>query len=276
MDLFNSAIQYVLNHDIPRRILEDNFLPSKHSTERNRSLNDCLIEQVIRNKVMPDLNSIGGTLIDVPLYECPFTYDDSLNYRYHRIYSIDPKYTQNRSIFSVLRAYNNGIISATAGMTPFNAGYSSYQTSTTDEMISKQIMSRDRVIPFTDTDIEIVGPHTLRVVNTIMLAYNLTLECRVAYSSEFHELLPPYHLEFKKLVNLATKACIYRDLRLEMDMFKLDGGRELGTYKDYVDNYSNAAEDYQQQLDTRWRKLLLLGDARRAKKADWNSGMVTV
>lgn len=276
MDLFNNAVQFVLNNDIPKRILEDAFLPDKHSNQRNRSLTDCIIERVIRNKVMPDLSRIGGTLIDIPLYECPFSYDDTLNYRYHRIYEIDAKYTQNRPIYSVLRAYNNGVISATAGMTPFNAGYSTYQTSTVDEMMSKQIMSRDRMVKFSDADIEVVGPFSLRVTNTIMLAYNLTLECRIGYSSEFHELMPPYHHEFNLLVDLAVKSYIYRELRLDIDMFKLDGGRELGVYKDYVDSYSNAASDYQEQISKRWRKLLILGDARRAKKADWNAGMVTV
>lgn len=272
MELFNDTVRYVMNTDIPSKILEDAFMTNKHDPSRNRSIGDCLIERIILNKVMPDLNGIGGTLIDIPLYECPFEYDDTVEYRYHRIYRIDPKYTQNRPIHAVLRAYNNGVISAVGGTVAQGIGVTAYQSSDLDTMVRKQVNTLGRPIKFSDSDIELVGDYVLRVTNTIMLTYNLTLECRIKYSEQFHELNKPYHIEFFKLVNLATKAYIYRELRLQIDMYKLDGGRELGVYKEYIDNYADANDQYQEQLDTRWGKLLVLGDTRRNNKARWATG----
>ena len=275
MDLFNATVRHICNNDIPMMILEDTFLPPKNSTERNRSLADCIIEKIIKNKIMPELNAIGGTLIDVPLYKCPFEYDDTMQYRYHRIYEIDPQYTQNRIINAVLRAYNTGVISSAAGASPYGIGINAYQTSDIDEMVRKGIEPNQRAIKFSDAEIEIVGDNMLRVVNTIMMSYNLTLECRVGYSSEFHELSRPYHVEFFKLANIATKMYISRELRLKIDMFKNDGGREFGVYKDIVDEYQSAVTDYADEIK-RWSKLLILGDSRRNAKASWNSGRNTV
>lgn len=276
MDLFNDTVRYILNTDIPEPILEDAFLPAKNSTQRNRSLGDCIIEKIIKNKIMPELNAIGGTIVDVPLYKCRFEYDDTMQYRYHRIYEIDPQYTQNRVINSVLRAYNTGVISSSAGASPYGIGINAYQTSDVDEMVRKGIEPNGRVIKFSDAEIEICGDNMLRVVNTIMMSYNLTLECRVGYSSEFHEFARPYHIEFFKLANLATKAYIYRNMRLKIDMFKNDGGRELGVYKDIVDEFQSAAQDYDEQIDKRWGKILILADARRNAKSTWNAGRNTV
>lgn len=272
MDLFNDTVRYVTNTDIPSKILEDAFMTGKYDPSRNRSLGDCIIERVIKNKVMPDLNGIGGTLIDIPLFECPFEYDNTAQFRYHRIYRIDPKYTMNRPIHAVLRAYNSGIISSCGGGTAQGVGVTAYQTSGLDEMVRKQVNTLGRPVKFSDADIEVIGDYVLRVVNTIMLTYNLTLECRIKYSDEFHEFNKPYHIEFFKLVNLATKAFIYRELRMQIDMYKLDGGRELGVYKEYIEEYSSAAADYQEQIDTRWGKILVLADTRRNNKARWTTG----
>lgn len=276
MDLFNNAAQYVLNTDIPSRILEDAFLPAKHTSQRNRSLTDCIIERIIKNKIMPDLNRIGGTIIDVPLYKCNYIYDDTIEYRYHRIYTIDPALTQNRPILAVLRGYNNGVLSAQSGYASITSGFSTYKTSDADTLMQKQIGSHTAPVRFSNSDVEIIGHNKLRIINTMMVGYNITLECRVPYSDQFHELSAPWHIEFNQLVNLATKAYIYKELRLAIDMFKLDGGRELGVYKDYVDNYSSAGDDYLEQIKSRWGKLLIMADPRRARKANFSAGRISV
>lgn len=272
MDLFNDTVNYIMNTDIPNKILEDVFLPTKHSGARNRSLRDCIIEKIIRNKIMPALNSIGGTLIDVPLWECKFEFDNTFQYRYHRHYEISERFTQNRPINAVLRAFNMGVVTSPTGIGAGGVGVSAFQTSDVDEMVRKQIETYGRAVQFSDSDIEIVGDNVIRVVNTIMQTYNLSLECRVGYSREFHELTRPYHIDFYNLANMATKAYIYKEHRLSIDQFKNDGGRELGVYSDFVNEYSSAAEDYQTDLDTRWGKLLILGDQRRAEKARQTAG----
>lgn len=272
MDLFNDTVRYVLNTDIPSKLLEDTFLPAKHSTARNRSLGDCIIEKVIHGKIMPDLNAIGGTIIDIPLWECEFQYDNTFQYRYHRNYEIDPKFTQNRSINAVLRAYNMGVIASPSGIGPGGIGSGAFQTSDVDEMVRKQIETYGRAVQFSDSDIEIIGDNMLRVTNTIMQTYNLSLECRVGYSREFHELNRPYHVDFFRLANIATKAYIYKELRIMIDQFKNDGGRELGAYGDFVNQYSDANEQYLEEVAKRWGKLLILGDSRRNDKARQSAG----
>ena len=269
MDLFNDTVQYILNTDIPSKILEDAFLPGKNSPERNRSLGDCIIEKVIRNRIMPVLNAMGGTIIDIPLWECHFEYDNTFEYRYHRHYEIDERYTQNRSINAVLRAFNMGVTSNTH---EYGAMAGGYQTSDVDELVRKQIGSYGRVVQFSDSDIEIVGDNVLRVTNTIMQTYNLSLECRIGYSQQFHELTRPYHIDFFKLANLATKAYIYKELRIFIDQFKNDGGRELGAYSEFINDYSGANQEFTDELNSRWGKLLILGDQRRAEKARQTAG----
>lgn len=272
MDLFNDTVQYVLNTDIPTKILEDTFLPNKNSPDRNRSLGDCIIEKVIRNRIMPALNALGGTIIDVPLWECKFEYDSTFQYRYHRHYEVAERFTQNRPINAVLRAFNMGVVTSPTGIGAGGIGVSAYQTSDADEMVRKQIETYGRAVQFSDSDIEVIGDNIIRVTNTIMQTYNLSLECRVGYSREFHELTRPYHIDFFRLANIATKAYIYKEQRILIDQFKNDGGRELGAYSEFINQYSDANEQYLEEIAKRWGKLLILGDQRRAEKARQTGG----
>ena len=49
-----------------------------------------------------------------------------------------------------------------------------------------------------------------------------------------------------------------------MDKAQLYGGQELGAIKDVVDGYSDAEEQYQEFLETTWKKVSFMNDTNSA------------
>jgi hypothetical protein len=103
---------------------------------------------------------------------------------------------------------------------------------------------------------------------------DMTLRCLIGYSEEFAELKKPYYGLFADLVVFATKAFIFKNLSLEVDMAKLSGGREFGRYKEFIDDYRDANEQYQTLLEEKFTKILLLNDQNRKDRHLLRAGLV--
>jgi hypothetical protein len=65
---------------------------------------------------------------------------------------------------------------------------------------------------------------------------------------------------FCRLVELAVKAYIYNDQVIEVDIGKIRGGQEIGKFKEIVEEYKDAEEQYQEFLATTWQKVAYMND----------------
>jgi hypothetical protein len=68
-------------------------------------------------------------------------------------------------------------------------------------------------------------------------------------------------------VNYAVKAYIYQRLRIPVDQGALVGGVELGAFKDTIESYADAVDNYTDFLETRWKKTAAWSDKLRKHRS---------
>jgi hypothetical protein len=70
---------------------------------------------------------------------------------------------------------------------------------------------------------------------------------------------------FSKLCELAIKAYIHNTLIIQINTAELQNGQELGRFKEVVDGYADANDQYQDYLMTTWREVAAYSDAVTAR-----------
>lgn len=258
MDAFTYAIRRVQNSDIPDELLNDAFIDRDSRIRRNsRSVFEAIRDEIIIKRVMPDLSKIGGVQVDVSLQGIPqVSLPDNV-----RIFTIPLEKTMNRLITNPLGIYLN-VTSNFADRHPGQT-FSPFYMAPIERSV-KRVINSYRPIPYiNNVRIEIESDNVIRVRDYQNFSPDSTLRCLVEYSETFSELKPAYYTDFANLVSLATKAYIFRKLAISVDRAKLDGGRELGRYREFLDQYSEMFNSYEQLLNEKWAKVLLLNDQQR-------------
>lgn len=258
MDAITFALRRVVNSDIPDLILEDAFVSKQSRLHRlPANMEDNIREKVIMRRVMPDLNAYGGVSIDINLSGLPY----EMLPNYQRIYRIPFHLTQNREITQVLNISLN-VTSNFAERQPGATNNTMFVTPI--ERAASRVVDSWRPIPnMTNAQVELLGDNVLKINDYQNFSGDMTLRCLIGYSEEFAELKKPYYGLFADLVVLATKAFIFKNLSLEVEMAKLSGGREFGRYKEFIDDYRDSNEQYQTLLEEKFTKILLLNDQNR-------------
>lgn len=266
-----NAIQKALKDirtNIPKEILERTFLTQNMSAFGGRhnfqplSLDQRIREAVIDGIVLPDCHLVGGTEVTIPLTSVQPEYLNS----YNLIYRIPKHLTQQRSIMRVLHiTFGDGGI----------AGAMNLGVHGRSELLSKAqgLISTRSSIPVVSTaNIELIGENTVLVRDNVTMPGNPYLRCVVENDAELAGFLPAAVIAFGRLCVLACKGYIYNNINISMDQAQLSGGVALGRFREVVDGYSDAMEQYQTMFEERWRKIALLADPEAHKR---HLGMLT-
>ena len=80
------------------------------------------------------------------------------------------------------------------------------------------------------------------------------------FSENLNNISPRSWEAFAKLCVLAVKAFIYNELLIEIDQAYLQGGQELGAFKNYVDGLSDANDMYLTHLKEVWMVTAVMND----------------
>jgi len=102
--------------------------------------------------------------------------------------------------------------------------------------------------------------------NTILVRYNDFsqepgfIRCIIQNDEDLLNISPRSYNHFSKLVVLAVKSYIYKELFIRVNAAKLSGGQELGTFKELIDQYADAEEEYQLYLREVWMKVSFMSD----------------
>lgn len=237
---------------IPRRILEEVFVErSARWRQAPKSIDECILEQVVRPRVLVDCNLVGGTEAFVYLDDIPY---ERMN-DYTSVYRIPKTKTQGRSILSVLnitfadptKVSSYGIAAGAQNTTLLQAG--------------QAVMDAYGALPVTSTHrVQLIGENTIMVRDTIVLPPDVYLRCILANDENMSHIQMRSYQAFCKLVELAVKSYIYNDQIIELDIGKIRGGQEIGKFKEIVDGYADAEEQYQEYLTTTWQKVAYMND----------------
>lgn len=262
MNLIVKAVQDAMEI-IPHDILYRAFILHR---SRNDSplmpmdtLESAIIAKVIKKRVVPDAQIAMGEHMIVPLHEIGPKYIDT----FRCVYEIPSSKLQYKTILSVL----------SVSYTPFNAGIGSFGAAyggvgpmfTNDVMTAaQQMVEASSAIPNVMTaKVELIGENTVLIEDAQRFNTAYHLSCYVTDSEYLNKIDPRYYEQFSTLCEYAIKAGVYRRLVLEMGRAHIEGGTELGVFKEIADTYSDAETNYRTFLKEKWKKIAYMANRDR-------------
>jgi len=237
---------------IPRAILEAVFIKRAQQWRLTpASLDEHILNEVVRPRVLVDCNLVGGTEVFIPLDGVPLERSND----YTTVYRIPKDKTQGRSIMSVLnitfsdptKVSSYGVAAGAHNSIMMQAG--------------QAVMDAMGNMPVTSTAyVQLIGENVVMVRDTVVLPANIYLRCLLENDENMSHLQLKSYRDFSKLVEYAVKAYIYNEYVIPMDMGELYGGQALGRFKEIIDSYADAEELYQNFLTEKWQKISLMND----------------
>jgi hypothetical protein len=74
------------------------------------------------------------------------------------------------------------------------------------------------------------------------------LVCMLGYDSDFTNISPAMIKPLCDMGIYATQMFIYKELKIDVDQAYIEGGSELGAFKELIESYSDAKEKFQEAL----------------------------
>lgn len=246
---------------IPPHVLNETFKSRTQSwRDRDMSIDESILNKVIRPRVVVDTNIVGGIEMYIPLYGAEIQQVD--NYTY--VLRIPKELTQNRTILSALSIsyFNSNTMGAYGGSSSYLGG----QACSKNDVLgaANAVFDSFSSAPVTGTaQLRLVGENTIHVIDRGFFIQSAFLRCIVESDRELSNLQVRTYLAFSKLCELAVKSYIYNNMTITIDMAFLEGGRELGSFKTTVESYSDAEQMYQDFLKEKWGKINFMNDGER-------------
>ncbi len=239
-----SAMAFVMNRihsTFPDEILRVTFRPEARQT----SIDYCIQEDIIKPKVLIDLQSKIGRPVDIPLL---------LEYREPAMAQVSNTFFSGNEVEyyripSEVRCYSNinGVRDLWAGpgamyndihMIHANAGYGNTEWDVARFGLNSRTMGdapfRPLVERMEDNIIKITPP---------LVTDGYYLKATVEYDEEFTNCPTTLHNPLADLILIQIKRHVYLKNVIEVDAAKIVGGMELGEYKVLIDRYGEEYTD---------------------------------
>ena len=246
-----------IKYKIPKEILIEVFAPKVYNwfaTQANYE--EELTRIVIRGRVMVDCDLVGGTEVFIALWDVPSQVLSTD--RLMTVYHIPKSKTQGRTITSVLSlSYVSG-----AASSYMNTANAFDPCTVTDLNLAASAMldaAGGTPLP-SSAKVQLIGENTVMVKDTVTSAGVGLLRCILANDENMSNIQPRSIPAFSKLCELAVKSYVYNQFIITMDKGRLEGGAELGRFREVIDSYSDAEEQYQDYLLNTWQKVAFMND----------------
>lgn len=250
-----------LKFRIPKPVLEKAFI-NRHLGWRQTSqsnIDDQILNNVIRARVLVDCNLVGGTQAVISLeglvHDRP---SDSTT-----VIHVPKERTQGRSINSVLHVsfLSAGSISSWAGGGGSVGAYSGQENTALMGAAQGMVAAFDK-IPMTSTArVQLIAENTVLIKDSINMAPNCYLRCVLANDEDLNHIQLRSYRHFSKLVEYAVKSYIYNELIINLDQGELQGGAMIGVFKEIIQGYSDAEQNYNDFLKDVWEAVAFMNDS---------------
>lgn len=255
MNAIMKAIDDV-KYRIPAQILNEVFVKKGNNWKNFTpvSLDERIINLVIKNRVLVDCNLVGGAEVTIPL-------DGYVVERYDAfsaVYVVPKSATQGRSITSVL-----SVGYAATSMQGVMGGLGGIRQGTVNavNMAGMAVMDAASPMPISSTArVQLIAENTILVKDVNPLISNAYVRCIIANDENLNHIQRRSIPVFCKLVELAVKSYVYNTLIITMDSAFLQGGMDLGKFKDIVEGYADSEEMYQEFLRDKWAGVSVMND----------------
>lgn len=252
MNLIRKAIDDIkatIPIEVLRMAYEESYYSSGWFSHNVRSLDDLILEQTIRARVIVDTNIVGGDEIIISAVGITPTIVDDQNL----LYEIPAERVGFRTIMSVLSA--DFFTSTSQPISQYTTTPSAMATAGSDlTMSGHKAMDSRTSIPIMGThEAVVVGNNNIMVRNHVRGARISQFRVIVANDRDLQNIHFRSALSFSKLCRFAVKSFIYTKLKIKLDRGAIERGHEIGALKDYVENCADAEENYQTFLEEVWQ-----------------------
>lgn len=255
MSAITKALQEI-RFSIPDAVLRAAFIGQYQWRGIPQSLDDAIMQKVLGPRVMVDCNLVGGAFAMIPLGNVPMQYVDP----YSLIYHIPKELTQGRTILSALSV---SYMPASGAWSDGTSSYGLTNMGNVSNLASAMQRVSDSVSnlpPISNAYVDLIGENTILIRNQARITQSYILRCILNNDENLNNISPRSWPAFAKLCVLAVKAYIYNELLIRMDQTYLEGGQELGTFKNYVDTLSDSNEMYLTHLREVWMVTATMND----------------
>ncbi len=261
MNVIQKAIDDI-KFRIPRAILEKAFVGNYGNWRPNNrtSIDDLIMNNVLKARVLVDCNLIGGTQALIPLANLN---QDKPN-EYMTVVHIPKERTAGKSINSVLHVsfISPGAIASWAGANAIGTlgAFSSGENTALMGGALGMMAAMDKIPMVSTSRCELIAENTILIRDSVSLQPNCYLRCVLSNDENLNNIQLRSYSYFCKLVEYAIKSYIYNTLVINMDRGELQGGVELGMFKEIVSQYADAEENYQDFLRNTWEVVAFMTD----------------
>jgi hypothetical protein len=240
---------------IPPQILKEVFTAKTYSWRDSPiSIDERIINEVIKSRVLVDCSLVGGTEAMLPLDGLPM---ERVN-NYTVVFHIPKTMTDGRSIMSVHSVSFNtpGMLSANASQVNSKPGSNSPVM-----MAGAGVMQSNSLIPvMSSASVQLIAENTIMVRDTTTVLGTGFLRCVLGHDSEMSHIQLRSIVQFCDLVVLALKSYIYNEMIIRIGEAQLSGGQDLGKFKEIVESYADSEEMYREYLMKTWSAVDFMND----------------
>ena len=239
---------------IPKQILKETF---ERKTRRfsATSVEANILNMVIRPRVLVDCNIYGGETAILPVQQAKILERDN----FRTVYLFPKEATNGRTIISVL---NMTYLPMTGGINSAQYPSNNFLTNAVANAGARAMASQDMIPMVSTSKVELVGENIVMVTDGTLnnATRHQYLKCIVENDENLNNFNIRSYPTFEKLCLLAVKAFIYNELIIDIDEAYLDGGKELGRFKEEVEKYSEAEDQYQLFLEEEFAQVAFMND----------------
>lgn len=244
-----------IRRKIPVEILRFAFTsPYQQFNTNPNALDESIMHDVIRGRVLADCNIVGGQEDYIRLSGLSVDRTPELLSVVH----IPKERTNGRSITQVLHLsyYDYTANMNTSGMMNFNPN-----TVKATTVAAGALSNSFDIAGMTGTsNIELIGENTVLVKDPAISPQNGVLRCVLSNDEELNNISIRSFVAFCEMATLAVKSHIYNTSIIKLDEGVAQFGRNIGAYRQIIEGYADAEEQYIEFLTARWQKIAFMND----------------
>lgn len=247
-----------LKFRIPEEILKLVFKDKEHwrSIDNNVSIEQIILNTVVRPRLLVDCDIVGGTEVIVPLEGLSPLFIDVNTI----VYQIPSHLINNRTIISVMSVsylpYTSSYNASGLGSTPVNM-----QSMNDINAVANRVgMSHSSMPVISNANVELIDDNTVLIRDQYKITGAYQLRCRVANEKNLNNIKARSSLIFAKALEYCVKSYIYNKMIIKLDMGYLSGGQEMPSIRNYVESLSDAEENYQTYIKEVVSKVSVMND----------------
>jgi hypothetical protein len=252
---------------IPRQLLEKVFVDGSYawrSVASKSSVDEQMLNMVIRPRVLVDCNLVGGVQMLIPL-EGLVTETPNI---YTTVVHIPKTKTDGRSIISAMdiifssNAFGVGIggFGQTGGTYAPYTGDNAAENGALMSATMGVLSAADKIPMVSTANVTLIGENTIMIRDHVLLTPASMLRCIVENEDNLASLQLRNYGHFADLVTWAIKAYIYNELVVLVDTAELRYGQAVGAFKDIFMGYADAEQNYQDYLRNTMQKVMFMND----------------